>query len=182
MKKRTIPRIVPTLLITAVFLAFLGISFLTGYSPGLEIQKNFFDFSQEMLLILPCAFVLIGLFEAWVKRETVEKHLGREAGPLSYIWALILGGCTLGPMIVALPVAYALYHKGASLRVIFTYLGAAAICRIPMTIFEASFMGIIFTVVRYAVSLPLVVLSSILLGNYLEKKKFTLRKEETHEG
>jgi uncharacterized membrane protein YraQ (UPF0718 family) len=171
-------KVLPALILTAVFLLFLGISFLTGFTPGLEIQKNFFDFTREMLLILPCAFVLIGLFEAWVKKETVEKHLGREAGFMSYVWALVLGGCTLGPMMVALPVSYTLYHKGAKLSVVFTYLGAAAICRIPMTIFEASFMGVAFTLVRYAVSLPLVVFSSMLLGNFLEKRNFKLRKED----
>jgi uncharacterized membrane protein YraQ (UPF0718 family) len=171
-------KVLPALILTAVFLLFLGISFLTGFTPGLEIQKNFFDFTREMLLILPCAFVLIGLFEAWVKKETVEKHLGREAGFISYVWALVLGGCTLGPMMVALPVSYTLYHKGAKLSVVFTYLGAAAICRIPMTIFEASFMGVAFTLVRYAVSLPLVVFSSMLLGNFLEKRNFKLRKED----
>jgi uncharacterized membrane protein YraQ (UPF0718 family) len=79
---------------------------------------------------------------------------------------------------VALPVSYTLYHKGAKLSVVFTYLGAAAICRIPMTIFEASFMGVAFTLVRYAVSLPLVVFSSMLLGNFLEKRNFKLRKED----
>jgi uncharacterized membrane protein YraQ (UPF0718 family) len=173
-----VKKVLPALILTAVFLLFLGISFLTGFTPGLEIQKNFFDFTREMLLILPCAFVLIGLFEAWVKKETVEKHLGREAGFRSYVWALVLGGCTLGPMIVALPVSYTLYHKGAKLSVVFTYLGAAAICRIPMTIFEASFMGVAFTLVRYAVSLPLVVFSSMLLGNFLEKRNFKLRKED----
>jgi uncharacterized membrane protein YraQ (UPF0718 family) len=171
-------KVLPALILTAVFLLFLGISILTGFTPGLEIQKNFFDFTREMLLILPCAFVLIGLFEAWVKKETVEKHLGREAGFMSYVWALVLGGCTLGPMMVALPVSYTLYHKGAKLSVVFTYLGAAAICRIPMTIFEASFMGVAFTLVRYAVSLPLVVFSSMLLGNFLEKRNFKLRKED----
>jgi uncharacterized membrane protein YraQ (UPF0718 family) len=171
-------KVLPALILTAVFLLFLGISFLTGFTPGLEIQKNFFDFTREMLLILPCAFVLIGLFEAWVKKETVEKHLGREAGFMSYVWALVLGGCTLGPMMVALPVSYTLYHKGSKLSVVFTYLGAAAICRIPMTIFEASFMGVAFTLVRYAVSLPLVVFSSMLLGNFLEKRNFKLRKED----
>jgi hypothetical protein len=51
--------------------------------------------------------------------------------------------------------------------VIFTYIGASAICRIPMAIFEASFLGIKFTVIRLAVSIPLVIVSSIVLANYL---------------
>jgi hypothetical protein len=30
-----------------------------------------------MLLLLPFAFVCIGLFEIWVKREAVERYPGR---------------------------------------------------------------------------------------------------------
>ena len=57
------------------------------------------------------------------------------------------------PLFVVLPMASDLYKKGAKLAVVLTYLGASAICRIPMTIFEATFLGVRFTIVRYAVSL-----------------------------
>ena len=75
---------------------------------------------------------------------------------------------------VAFPVAYSLYSKGARLSVIFTYIGAAAICRVPMTIFEASFLGIKFTAIRLLVALPLVVVSSIVLGGYLRKRNYKI--------
>jgi len=127
-----------------------------------------------MLKILPCAFILIGLFEVWVKRETVEKHFGEESGIRGYIWGILLAGTTVGGLYVAFPVAYSLYSKGAKLSVIFTYLGASAICRIPMAIFEASFLGIKFTAIRLLVSLPLVIVASILLGNYLTKRNYKI--------
>ena len=127
-----------------------------------------------MLKILPCAFVLIGLFEVWVKKETVEKHLGAEAGIRGYLWSFVLAGTTVGGLYVAFPVAYSLYRKGARLGVIFSYIAAAAICRIPMTIFEASFLGAKFSIIRLLVSLPLVIVSSILLGGFLEKKQYRL--------
>lgn len=127
-----------------------------------------------MLKILPCAFILIGLFEVWVKRETVEKHFGEESGLKGYLWAVLLAGTTVGGLYVAFPVAYSLHSKGARLSVIFTYLGAAAICRVPMTIFEASFLGIKFTAIRLFVSLPLVILSSILLEDYLKKTGYKI--------
>ncbi|MGB2827786.1 MAG: hypothetical protein WBC50_06285, partial [Dehalococcoidales bacterium] len=79
---------------------------------------------------------------------------------------------TVGGLYLAFPVAYTLYRKGAKLSVVFTYLGAAAICRIPMAIFEASFLGVKFTVIRWLVSLPLVVITSILLGNYLTRRGY----------
>ena len=41
---------------------------------------------------------------------------------------------------------------------ILTFLNASMISRIPMTIFEASFLGIGFTLIRFAISIPLVIL------------------------
>ncbi len=160
-----------------LYFVFLLFSLIIGFEPGKEIGKNFTSFSIDMLKILPCAFILIGLFEVWVKRETVEKHLGKESGIQGYIWAILLAGTTVGGLYVSFPVAHSLYKKGAKLSVIFTYIGASAICRIPMTTFEASFMGIKFTIIRLSVSLPLVILSSILLSKYLEKSNYKIENK-----
>ena len=160
----------------AIYFVFILTSFVIGFKPGQQIGHNFISFSIEMLKILPCAFILIGLFEVWVKKESVEKHLGKDSGMLGYIWVMLLAGTTVGGLYIAFPVAYSLFKKGAKLSVIFTYIGASAICRIPMMIFEASFMGIKFTLIRLIVSIPLVILSSIWLGDYLEKKNYIIMK------
>ncbi len=168
MKRSAIIRV----LVIASYFIFLVVSWLTGFNPGQQIGQNFRSFSVDMLKILPVAFILIGLFEVWVKRETVERHLGEGSGFRGYLWVILLSGTTVGGLYLAFPVAYALYSKGAKLSVIFTYLGAAAICRIPMAIFEASFLGIKFTLIRWLVSLPLVIVMSILLGNYLTRRGY----------
>jgi len=160
------------------YILFLIVSFISGFAPGKEIGYNFALFSLDMLKILPCAFILIGLFEVWVKRETVEKHFGEKSGIRGYIWAVLLASTTVGGLYVAFPVAYSLYRKGARLSVIFTYVGASAICRIPMTIFEASFLGIKFTAIRLLVSLPLLIITSILLGDYLTKRSYKITMGE----
>jgi len=146
------------------------------FQPGRQIGQNFFSFSLEMLKLLPCAFILIGLFEVWVKKESVEKHLGKGSGILGYFWVILLAGTTIGGLYVAFPVAYSLFKKGAKLSVTFTYIGASAICRVPMTIFESSFLGIKFSLIRLAISVPLVILSSIFLGNYLEKRNYKIKE------
>jgi uncharacterized membrane protein YraQ (UPF0718 family) len=162
------------ILLISGYFGFLIASFLWGFEPGVKIGRNFMSFSIAMLEILPCAFVLIGLFEVWVKKETVEKHLGAESGLRGYLWSVLLAGTTVGGLYVAFPVAYSLHRKGARLSVIFSYIAASAICRIPMTIFEASFLGVKFSVIRLMVSLPLVFISSMLLGSFLEKKHYRL--------
>ena len=162
--------------VLVAYAVFIGVSWIIGFDAGIRISRNFTDFAVEMLKILPCAFILIGLFEVWVKKETVEKHLGENAGIRGYFWALLLAGTTVGGLYVAFPVAYSLFSKGAKLSVIFTYVGAAAVLRIPMTVFEASFMGIKFTLIRMLVSLPLILIVSILLGNYLTRKRFKIKE------
>lgn len=154
----------------AAYLIFIISSFLMNFEPGKEIGNNFAGFLGEMVNVLPCAFILIGLFEVWVKKESVEKHLGNDSGILGFLWMILLSGTTVGGLYVAFPVAQSLYKKGARLSLVFTYISCSGVCRIPMIIFEASFVGIKFTIIRILISLPLVILSSILLGNYFDRK------------
>jgi uncharacterized membrane protein YraQ (UPF0718 family) len=153
----------------AAYFLFVGLSFMADFGPGKEIGRNFFSFAKDLLGIVPFAFVLIGLFEVWVKKETVEKHFGKDAGIQGYIWGILLAGTVVGGLYVAFPIAYSLRQKGARLSIVFTYIGASGIARVPMTVFEASFLGVKFTAVRLLISLPLVVATSIALEHYLVK-------------
>ena len=156
------------------YLIFIAVSTAIDFTPGKQIGSNFIYFWADLIKILPFAFVLIGLFEVWVNRETVERHLGQESGARGYLWAMVLSSVTVGGVFVAFPIAHSLYKKGAAFGVIFTYIGASAVCRIPMNLFELSFMGIKFTAIRLAVSLPLVILSSTMLGRYLKKQNYEI--------
>ncbi len=138
------------------FGAFLAVSLMIGFEPGARIGRTFVVTLADMMRILPCAFVLVGLFDAWVKRGTAERHFGETSGIRGYVGALLLAGTTVGGIYVAFPVAYSLHKKGAKLGVVFAYIGLSGACRIPMTMFEASFMGITFMAVRLAVTVPLV--------------------------
>lgn len=167
----------PVILII-VYAAFILFSFMSGYQPGKDIGSNFLSFTLSMLKILPGAFILIGLFQVWVSRERVEKHLGEDSSIMSFLWVLLLAGTTVGGLYVAFPVAWALYEKGARLQVVLAYLGFAAVCRIPMIILEASFMGVKFTLVRLLISVPLVVISSMFLGRYLNARSWKMTLPE----
>jgi len=160
------------LAIAAAFGAFVAASFATGFQTGRQMGVTFAETLIEMLKLLPCAFVLIALFDVWVKRETVERHFGAGSGVRGYLWGILLGGVTIGGLYVSFPVAYSLYRKGAKLGVIFAYVGFAGVCRIPMTMFEISFMGWPFTTVRLAVAIPLVILTSVIMGRILERRGF----------
>lgn len=168
-------RIIQIALVVA-FGVFLGASFFWDFAPGEAMGKTFAGASWIMIKLLPPVFVLLALFDVWVKRETIERHFGKRSGFLGYFWAIVLAGLTVGGIYVAFPVAYSLHKKGARVSVIFAYVGFAGLCRIPMTIFEASFLGPKFTAVRLGVSIPLVLFSAILMGRFLERRGYQIRE------
>ena len=151
-----------------IFGIFVIVSLMMDFDTGAKMGDVFLKNLKEMFTVLPFAFMLIGLFEVWVKRETVEKHLGEEGGWKGYVWVMLLGSMTIGPMLTALPVAQSLLKKGAALSVVLTYIGASAICRIPMTIFELTYLGPQFTITRYLTAIPLTIISSLILGRLLK--------------
>lgn len=153
---------------------FVIVSLVVGFDTGKAIGRSLFDFLKEMVLIIPGAFMLIGLFEVWVPRSMIEKHLGDNSSLLSHLWVFLLAGTTVGGLYLAFPIAYAIRSKGAKLAVIFSYIGFSGVCRIPMTLFEISFLGARFTLVRYLTAIPLIIISSEILGTILERRGFTV--------
>ena len=165
------------IIIFSLFVIFIFVSFITGFEKGQASGFAFIKVLLEMLKILPCAFILIGLFEVWVKKETIMKHLGEDSGIKGYFWALLLAGFSVGGLYVAFPLAETMHKKGASLKVIFAYLGFSGVVRIPMTIFEISFLRIPFTVARLLVTIPIFLLLGIILGTILKKKNFKFKTQ-----
>ncbi len=159
------------------FFLFLILSHFTAFDPGIKITDNFIKLSVHTLGLIPCIFILIGLFDAWIKKETIQKHMGKDSGIRGYFWAIVLASTAIGGIYTALPLSYTLHKKGAGLPVLFTYLGAAMICRIPMTMFEAVFVGVQFTAIRLFVSLPIVIITSVITGNFLSKRNFVIKGE-----
>lgn len=170
--KRVSPAVV---IFLSLYCALLLLSFLFDISVGMEVGQNFADFAGEMVLVIPAAFVLIGLFEIWVPRKAVERHLGEDGSRLAqWFWMLMLAGTAVGGLYVAFPIAAALRHKGARFGVVLSYIGLSGVSRIPMTLFEISFLGLPFTGIRYLVSVPLVIFFSELLGSWLERRGFEM--------
>ncbi|BEP29538.1 permease [Helicovermis profundi] len=165
-------------IIFIAFIIFLIISVFIKFTPGIEIANNFKSFSFEMLKVLPPIFILIGLFDVWVKRETIVKHLGKNGGIKSFFWVFILAAPMAGGLLPAFPVAHSLYKKGARLTVILVFLGAVGIGRVPMILFESTFLGIKYSAIRIIASIPLVLIFGILLGRLLEKHNYALPKND----
>jgi len=148
-----------------LFVLFSVGSYLIGFKPGLVIYSNFNEFFIEMISFIPFLFIIIGLFDVWVPKEMLEKHVGRESGVKGIFLVILLAMLQAGPLYGAFPVAYVLFKKGASVRNIFIYLGAFSSMKLPMLGIEIGYLGIKFTILRTLISLPLF----ICIGFIMEK-------------
>lgn len=103
----------------------------------------------EMAMILPPIFVLLGLLDVWVKRETMVKMMGKGSGLKGILLAFLLGSAAAGPLYAAFPVALMLLRKGSSFKNVQIMIGAWSTTKIPMLMFEAASMGLTFTITRF---------------------------------
>jgi uncharacterized membrane protein YraQ (UPF0718 family) len=46
---------------------------------------------KEMILVLPPIFVLLGLLDIWVPRETMVKYMGEGSGVIGVVISIIIG-------------------------------------------------------------------------------------------
>ena len=136
---------------------------------GAAVGGDFKDFLLEMLMFLPAMFVLIGLFDVWVPRKTVEKYVGRESGIAAIPWMVLLAMLQAGPLYACFPVAVTLWRKGCAPRNVFIYIGAFSTLKIPMLTFEVAFLGWRFSLARALISLPVFIVLSYLLERLLPK-------------
>ncbi len=130
----------------------LGISV---FSPELGERSFRLSVSNllEMLSVLPPIFILLGLLDVWVKRETMVKYMGSGSGAVGILLAFFSGSAAAGPLYAAFPVAGILLKKGASLFNIFIMLGAWSTTKLPLIMFEASALGFRFMLLRLAMDI-----------------------------
>jgi len=93
-------------LIPALIIGFsLGARF-SGFELGERLLTNLGQYLKTLLLLLPPVFILIGLFEVWVPRKTIEKHFGESHGSSAWFWLMLLSATIVGGLYVSLPLAH----------------------------------------------------------------------------
>ena len=159
------------------FAIFVAYSLVFQFSPGIEMfEKNFWGFLKEMLIALPVMFILIGLFDVWVSKEKVQKHIGDSSGIKGILLVMLLAFVQAGPLYAAFPVAYILKKKGTSSVNIFIYLSSYTMAKVPMLTFEIGFLGLKFSLLRLILSIPVFILIGIFMGKYFDKHKGTINE------
>jgi uncharacterized membrane protein YraQ (UPF0718 family) len=124
---------------------------------------------KEMMLVIPPIFVLLGLLDVWVPKETMVKLMGKGSGLKGMGLAFFLGSAAAGPLYGAFPVAITLLKKGSSFTNVLILMGAWSTTKLPMLMFEAASLGIEFTVLRFGLNLigilGIAFISELVLGH-----------------
>ena len=60
---------------------------------------------KEMISVIPPIFILLGLLDVWVEKETMVKYMGEGAGIRGILLAFFLGSAAAGPLYAAFPIA-----------------------------------------------------------------------------
>ncbi|MGB9663187.1 MAG: permease [Moorellaceae bacterium] len=144
-----------------------------------QTGKTIFSYTfanfREMLGIIPPIFILLGLLDTWVPRETVMRYMGERAGWLGPALSILLGAAAAGPLYGAFPVAEVMAKKGVRYYNIIVFLCAWATLKIPMFLFEMSALGVKFALTRWLVNLPAILLIAAIIERSMgleEKQAF----------
>lgn len=158
-------------LFALITIVLTGLIFLFNRELGTKAVNTTFYSLKEMILIIPPIFVLLGLLDVWVPRETMIKYLGEKSGVTGMLLAILLGSAAAGPLYGAFPVALVFMKKGARFANVLLFLGAWSTTKIPMLLFEFSALGATFTLTRLAVSLVGIFVIAFLVEKLMGKEE-----------
>lgn len=146
-------------------------------------KKSFsitYDNLLEMLGVIPPIFILLGILDVWLKKETMIKYMGKGSGIVGLLLSFIIGATAAGPLYAAFPVAGVLLKKGTSIFNVLIFIGAWSTMKIPLLIFESTSLGYQFSILRLIlniIGIPIIALIINLCLNEENKKEISLLVE-----
>jgi uncharacterized membrane protein YraQ (UPF0718 family) len=157
-----------------ITLVFLGVLFAFDFTKGLKASDIIIYSFKEILLVLPPIFILIGLLDVWIPKESMMKHLGEESGLKGIILSFLLGIFAAGPLYAAFPIAAVFMKKQVKFFNIIIFIGAWSTTKIPMFLFEISSMGYKFALLRLVLNIFVIVAIAYLVGILVNKDDIDL--------
>lgn len=157
------------MLLGGMGLIFVFINFLFPLQAR-SVYAVSLSYLQEMALIIPPVFILMGLFEVWVPKTFIQKYMGKGAGIKGMGLAFVFGTIPTGPVYIAFPIAAGLMRKGARMMNVVVFLGIWAAAKLPQLMIEIKFLGPAFTGLRLALTILSVIAIGFLVELYMKKE------------
>ncbi len=147
-----------------VVLACVGLLTLFNRTIGTKALSISVHSFLEMLFIIPPVFVLLGLLDVWVPRESMIRYMGEGSGLKGVLLSLFIGSAAAGPLYAAFPVSAVFMKKGVSFSNVMIFIGAWSTTKIPMVLFEFESLGSAFALTRLLVDIPGIIIIALLLS------------------
>ncbi|TZE80696.1 permease [Calorimonas adulescens] len=154
-----------------ITIGIIGIITLINRSVGIKAIGVAGYSLKEMALVIPPVFILLGLLDVWVPRETMVKYMGEGSGIKGVILSIILGSAAAGPLYGAFPIAAVFMKKGVKFSNILIFIGAWSTTKIPMFLFEMSALGTKFAVTRLLIDIPGIIIIAYILSLLMQKEE-----------
>lgn len=126
---------------------------------------------KEMLMVIPPIFILLGLLDVWVEKDTMVKYMGENSGLKGILLSFFIGSAAAGPLYGAFPVASVFMKKGVKFTNILIFLGAWSTTKIPMFLFEISSLGVKFALTRLLVNIPGIIIIAYALNSLVSNEE-----------
>lgn len=139
-----------------------------------EMGKRSFSITYanliEMLGVIPPIFILLGILDVWLKKETMIKYMGNGSGIKGVLLSFLIGATAAGPLYAAFPVAGVLLRKGTSIFNVLIFIGAWSTMKIPLLIFESTSLGYNFSILRLGINIIGIPLIALVINIFLKDK------------
>ena len=157
----------------AFLFALAAMLLLTSFNQqlGLKALRITGNSIKEMLLVIPPVFILLGLLDVWVPRETMIKYMGEDSGIKGVLLSIFLGSAAAGPLYGAFPIAAVFMKKGVKFMNILIFIGAWSTTKIPMFLFEMAALGNKFAIARLLIDIPGIIIIAFILSKMITKKE-----------
>ncbi|MFW5794184.1 MAG: permease [Bacillota bacterium] len=132
----------------------------------------------NMLMIVPPIFILIGLFDVWIPRETIISLMGEGSKTRGMVLAFILGAFSAGPTIVAFPLAMLMLKKGAKYSNVIFFLMVWSSLKLPIVFYQITTLGLKFSLIINITMLIVFILSALVVDKIFTQteKQFFIKK------
>jgi uncharacterized membrane protein YraQ (UPF0718 family) len=113
-------------------------------------------------VLIVAAFVLAGLIQVMISKETVTRWLGEGSGWRGFLICGVAGALIPGGPYVYYPIAVAFLRSGANIGTIVTFVVAKNLWTLSRLPIEVALLGVHVTWVRYLVTLVFPPLAGVL--------------------
>ncbi len=133
---------------------------------------------KEMITVIPPIFILLGLLDIWIPKETMSKYMGEDSGLKGILLAFFIGSAAAGPLYGAFPVAAVFMKKGVKFSNILIFIGAWSTTKIPMFLFEMTSLGTVFATTRLLINIPGILIIAGAISAVVSKSEIKKLTEE----